>query len=266
MRLYCIILIAIFACSSPLRAAADITHSQTYSLRESKSNLIHAASMMSKLNCLSQNDGTVRRCEHLLLLFLQEIQNIALLENDNRKSLHELWAEGYLESYYDIESVKLNSDTYAIQVIPSDEGKIDFPSFCCNLYVEPDLVALLGGNPAVVYACYFLNEYQESPPSAFTVPHSLVTNIITEQEESKKQVYFNELLLNCITHLQKSIKDENTIINEGVLSYFIEISMIDEFYCIVRPKRPSCLNFQSFTLFVDMKLAFLLHSYGLRIS
>lgn len=264
MRSYCMILIAMFACSSPLRAAACKTYQHTHSLQDCKENLMYISSMINTLNCLSQDEDAVQDCEHLLLSFLQEIQRFAIFENSEIP--YKLWAKGVLNSYYDVESVKIAPDTYVVQVVPTDRGKINFHPFYCNLYMKTDLMALLGGNPAVLFVDDFLKEYQKCKPSSCSTIQHHIENIEGTHDNVKKQFHLNCMLRDCVKYLMIKTENEDSIINERVLSYFIDIVMTDESYCVVRPKRPACLNFQEFSLSVDIELAYLLHSYGLWIS
>ncbi len=265
MKLYYIVFVVIFVYCSPLWSAIDKTSLPTSPLLKGE-KIIHITSMLNEFDCLSQDEEVVHNCEYLILSFLYEIQQFAILEHGGHGGIYELWSNGILDSYYTAHSVEISPDTYVIQVSPADEKRINFQSFCCNLYVEPDLMSLLGGNPAVLFVSDFLKKYRTDYVSSYTIPQAQVDSITAARNESEKRDNFVNFLDDCIKHLKKTAKDEEEIINENVLSFFIEIVMIDESYCLVRPKRPECLNFQEFSFLVNIEFAYLLHSYGLWIE
>ena len=266
MRLHCMIFIAIFSYCTPLWAAAYKTQLPISSLHESEDKIAELSTKLNNLNCLSNDEKVVRDYEYLIFSFLHEIQQFAILEHGGHAGIYQLWSKGILDSYYTTHSVEISPDIYVIQVSPADKKRINFHSFCCNLYVEPDLMSLLGGNPAVLFVSDFLKKYRTDYVSSYTIPQAQVESITAARNESEKRDNFVNFLDDCMKYLKKTAKDEDEIINENVLSFFIEIVMIDESHCLVRPKRAECLNFQEFSFFVNIEFAYLLHSYGLRIA
>lgn len=234
-------------------------------IQNQKEKLYQIASSLNRLDCLSPDIEAVRENEYYLLEFLAVLQDYALEENRTAHSTYELWFRGELFAYYTVDSVEYKTDTYVIRISPSDDKRVSFTPFLVNPHIESEVYSLLLEHPAGLFARDFLKEYCEGVPCSPSAFQEYTEKIQSTTDARKQLLCLRDMLEAVVQELQKTINNKEIIVDCGVLSYFVEITVTGAEVWRISPKRPKVLNFQDFDINVDESLPMMLHSYGLEL-
>ena len=232
---------------------------------DKRTQLCQIASTLKGIDCLSQDSNTIKKSEYHLLHFLSVIQELVLEKDRRSQSAYALWKKGAFLSYYTIENVEWVPDMHVRCISPSNARKMNFPTFPLNIYIESEIERLLLDHPACLFASEFLKEYCEDAPCLLPKYQEYTKKIKSESDAKMQLSYLHDMLDEIVNELQKTISNEERIIQYSLLSYFIKITPTGTKCWEIAPKRPKVLNFNRFAIEVDDQLIMMLHYYGIEL-